>query len=89
MTTIRLYSLAVILMGIVPILTETFFLSTLTRIVFHIPMNWSFVLAFGVSSISPGVVVPLLLNLIDRPGWHGSRLPPLLLASTVIKFVCY
>ncbi|KAJ3107637.1 hypothetical protein HDU97_003631 [Phlyctochytrium planicorne] len=29
-----------------------------------------------------GVVVPLLLNLLDRPAWHGSRLPPLLLAST-------
>ncbi|KAJ3113520.1 Sodium/hydrogen exchanger 9B2 [Phlyctochytrium bullatum] len=71
-----------ILLGSVPVIFEGLFLAHLVQLVFSLPPNWSYVLSFGVSSISPGVVVPLLLNLLEQPGWYGSRLPPLLLAST-------
>ncbi|KAI8852969.1 hypothetical protein BC829DRAFT_383428 [Chytridium lagenaria] len=73
---------ATVLLGSVPVLVESVFLAGLVRWVFGLPTEWSFTLAFGVASISPGVVVPLLLNLLELPTWHGSRLPPLLLAAT-------
>ncbi|KAJ3244267.1 Sodium/hydrogen exchanger 9B2 [Chytriomyces hyalinus] len=73
---------ATILLGAVPVIVESIFLASLIGLVFHMSTPWCFTLAFGVASVSPGVVVPLLLNLIDRPGWKGSRVPPLLLAAT-------
>ncbi|KAJ3076864.1 Sodium/hydrogen exchanger 9B2 [Podochytrium sp. JEL0797] len=72
----------VLLMGTIPVLLESFFLAGLVGLVFHMSTPWCFTLAFGVASVSPGVVVPLLLNLLDRPGWKTSRVPPLLLAAT-------
>ncbi|KAI8622551.1 hypothetical protein BC830DRAFT_1088749 [Chytriomyces sp. MP71] len=81
-TVIRANLQATLLMGTVPIVVETLFLAGLIGLVFHMSAAWCFTLAFGVASVSPGVVVPLLLNLMDRPGWKGSRVPPLLLAAT-------
>ncbi|KAJ3382450.1 Sodium/hydrogen exchanger 9B2 [Entophlyctis sp. JEL0112] len=71
-----------LILGIIPVTLEALFLAGLAAWVFHLPPPWSFTLAFGVSSVSPGVVVPLLLNLMDRPSWKGSRVPPVLLAAT-------
>ncbi|KAJ3264527.1 hypothetical protein HDU76_012161, partial [Blyttiomyces sp. JEL0837] len=71
-------------MGIIPVIAEAVFLSSLTRFVFNLPISWSFTLSFGVASVSPGVVVPLLLGLLERPGWRNSKLPPTLLAATGI-----
>ncbi|KAJ3192710.1 Sodium/hydrogen exchanger 9B2 [Irineochytrium annulatum] len=71
-----------LMLGSIPILVEAIFLASLVGWVFRLPTEWCFTLAFGVASISPGVVVPLLLNLLDNASWKGSRLPPLLLAST-------
>jgi Kef-type K+ transport system membrane component KefB len=72
----------VLLLGSVPILIEAFVLALLGSQLFHFPLPWVFMMAFGVASISPGVVVPLLLNLLDQPAWKRSRLPPLMLAAT-------
>lgn len=69
-----------LMLGLVPVLTETFALSTMARLFFGLPTPWAFTLAFGVSSISPGVVVPLILRLLDN-GWQKSRLPPILLTA--------
>lgn len=52
----------------------------MARLFFRLPITWAFTLGFGVASISPGVVVPLILKLIDN-GWGKSRLPPLLLTA--------
>jgi hypothetical protein len=52
----------------------------MARFFFGLPTPWAFTLAFGISSISPGVVVPLILRLLDN-GWQKSRLPPLLLTA--------
>jgi hypothetical protein len=80
-------------LGTIPVLTEVwlnvinyklisqvFALSMMARFFFSLPTTWAFTLAFGVASISPGVVVPLVLKLIDG-GWQKSRLPPLLLTA--------
>ncbi len=68
------------LLGTFPVLTEAIILSFLARQFFELPTTWSYTLSFGVASISPGVVVPLILKLVDS-GWQKSRLPPLLLTS--------
>ncbi|KAJ1569877.1 hypothetical protein HK096_011280 [Nowakowskiella sp. JEL0078] len=73
---------ATVLFGIVPVGVEALWLAGVSAWAFGLPPAWSFVLAFGVASISPGVVVPLLLGLMETPGWSTSRLPPLLLAAT-------
>ncbi|KAJ3112034.1 Sodium/hydrogen exchanger 9B2 [Phlyctochytrium bullatum] len=70
------------LLGSIPVICEAVFLAWLVQWVFGLPPEWSYTLSFGVAPISPGVVVPLLLNLLERPAWHGSRIPPLLLAAT-------
>ncbi|KAJ3000682.1 Na(+)/H(+) antiporter [Globomyces sp. JEL0801] len=67
-------------LGTVPVLAEAIMLALMTSVVFHLPLPWAFTLSFGVSTISPGVVVPLLLRLIDN-GWGKSRLPPMLLTG--------
>ncbi|KAI9357357.1 hypothetical protein DFJ73DRAFT_821543 [Zopfochytrium polystomum] len=71
-----------LLLGTLPILGEALFLSNLARMIFRLPTAWAFTLAFGVASISPGVVVPLLLNLQERREWRNSKLPQTLLAAT-------
>lgn len=52
----------------------------LSKWLFGLPGPWAFTLAFGIACISPGVVVPLILKLVDD-GWAKSRLPPLLLTA--------
>ena len=71
------------LLGTIPILMETVFLATAAKHIFVLPTNWAFTLAFGVACISPGVVVPILLNLLDN-GWKASKLPPMLLTAVGI-----
>ncbi|KAJ3107500.1 Sodium/hydrogen exchanger 9B2 [Physocladia obscura] len=73
---------ATLLLGIFPVVIEACFLSALINLIFHMTLPWCFTLSFGVASVSPGVVVPLLLNLMDRPHWKSSRVPPVLLAAT-------
>ncbi|KAH6568315.1 hypothetical protein BASA62_005528 [Batrachochytrium salamandrivorans] len=70
-----------LLIGIVPVAMEATVLATLVSFVFAMPAAWAWTLSFGVASISPGVVVPLLLNIAERPEWKSSRLPPLMLAA--------
>ncbi|EGF79597.1 hypothetical protein BATDEDRAFT_26048 [Batrachochytrium dendrobatidis JAM81] len=67
--------------GIIPVCTEAIVLAGLASIVLKLPIAWAFTLAFGVASISPGVVVPLVLNIAERPEWKTNRLPPLMLAA--------
>ncbi|KAJ3396306.1 hypothetical protein HDV05_003196, partial [Chytridiales sp. JEL 0842] len=81
-STLGPYLKQVLLMGSLPVLVEALFLSMLVRRVFALDGAWSFTLAFGVASVSPGVVIPLLLNLYERPQWRASRLPPILLGAT-------
>jgi Kef-type K+ transport system membrane component KefB len=69
-----------IFLGIIPVVTEGVVTAFVAKLFFGIPPAWAFTLAFGVASISPGVVVPLILKLIDS-GWQQSRLPPLLLTA--------
>ena len=71
------------MIGTVPILMETVFLGTVSKDLLLLPTNWAFTLAFGVACISPGVVVPILLNLLDN-GWKSSKLPPMLLTAVGI-----
>jgi Kef-type K+ transport system membrane component KefB len=73
---------AVGLLGVIPILCEAFCLAKMGTSLFLLPTSWAFMMAFGVASISPGVVVPLILNLLEKPMWTRSRLPPLMLAAT-------
>jgi hypothetical protein len=72
----------VLLLGSLPVLVEAFSLAYLGLWAFGLPWSWLFMMAFGVASISPGVVVPLILNLLEIPSWTQSRLPPLMLAAT-------
>ncbi|KAJ3315303.1 Sodium/hydrogen exchanger 9B2 [Boothiomyces sp. JEL0838] len=69
-----------LLLGTLPILTEASVLAYVSKSAFNLPTSWAFTLAFGVATISPGVVVPLLLKLMDN-GWQKSRLPPMMLAG--------
>ncbi|KAJ3082564.1 hypothetical protein HK102_001590, partial [Quaeritorhiza haematococci] len=88
---------ATLMLGTIPILTEAFCLRLMVMAVFGLPPVWASTLAFGVASISPGVVVPLLLNFVDKTvttvGNHmmvgpavqkfrPSRLLPIMLAAT-------
>lgn len=75
---------AVFLLGTIPILFEAYWLANVSSWIFHLPKAWAHLLAFGVASISPGVVVPLILNLNEKSEWSGSRLPPLMIASVSI-----
>lgn len=75
---------SVFLVGVVPILFEAVWLSKFSRLLFLLPKAWSYLLAFGVASISPGVVVPLILSLQENPAWIGSRLPSMMIASVSI-----
>ncbi|KAI8807306.1 hypothetical protein BJ742DRAFT_813212 [Cladochytrium replicatum] len=72
----------VLLFGSLPVIFEAAFLGNLTAYTFSMPSEWAATLAFGVASISPGVVVPLLLNLLEDNSWRGSRLPNVLLAAS-------
>lgn len=74
----------VFLLGTIPILFEACWLAKLSSWIFHLPKAWAHLLAFGVASISPGVVVPLILNLTDSPEWAGSKLPQVMIASVSI-----
>ena len=74
----------IMILGTIPILSETTWLAILSRSLFQLPKPWAYLLSFGVASISPGVVVPLILNLKENPEWNGSRLPPLMIASASI-----
>ena len=71
------------MIGTIPLLMETTFLATMAKDLLFLPTNWAFTLAFGVACISPGVVVPILLNLLDN-GWKSSKLPPMLLTAVGI-----
>eukprot|EP00842_Homolaphlyctis_polyrhiza_P004974 jgi/Hompol1/5478/HPOL_000917-RA len=67
--------------GTVPVLFEALCLASMSAMIFAVPPAWAMTLGFGVASISPGVVVPLLLNLTaERSELKSSRLPPLILA---------
>ncbi|KAJ3340709.1 Sodium/hydrogen exchanger 9B2, partial [Kappamyces sp. JEL0680] len=69
-----------VLLGSLPLLCEAVVTAFVARMMFGVPTPWAYALAFGVASISPGVVVPLVLKLIDN-GWQRSRLPPLMLTA--------
>lgn len=69
-----------LLLGIIPVVSEAVVIAFMARLLFQIPAPWAFTLSFGVACISPGVVVPLILKLVDN-GWHKSRLPSLLLTA--------
>ncbi len=69
-----------------PVLLEAFVTASLARWIFNLPSAWCFTLSFGIASISPGVVVPLILRLIDN-GWQKSKLPPLLLTALGIDIL--
>ncbi|KAJ1548901.1 hypothetical protein HK405_013225, partial [Cladochytrium tenue] len=73
---------AALVLGTLPVVAEALFLSNVGGWAFGLPVSWALALAFGVASISPGVVVPLLLGLQERREWRGSRLPTTLLAAT-------
>jgi hypothetical protein len=74
---------ATVALGCVPILSETFWLVLVAVYLFEFPLSWSFTLAFGTACMSPGVVVPLVLNLVDN-GWGKSWIPPIALAGVSI-----
>lgn len=48
---------------------------------FRLPIAWAFTVAFGVATISPGVVVPLILSFTDSTHWKGHRVPPIMMAA--------
>jgi uncharacterized membrane protein YeaQ/YmgE (transglycosylase-associated protein family) len=84
-STVSQHLVPTLMIGAIPVIVEALFLSTLSRSLFpkqNLDTPWSFTLAFGVASVSPGVVIPLLLNLYERPHWKTSRLPPILLGAT-------
>lgn len=76
-------SISTIALGSIPVLAETFFTAFVSSFVFKLPLSWAFTLGFGTSCMSPGVVVPLVLNLVES-GWKQSRIPPIALAGLSI-----
>ena len=61
----------IISLGIIPVFVEAVALTIISVTSFGLPLNWALTLAFGTSCISPGVVVPLILDLVDR-GWTAK-----------------
>jgi hypothetical protein len=70
-------------LGCIPLLTETIWLVLISVYLFEFPISWAFTLAFGTACMSPGVVVPLVLNLLDN-GWAKSWIPPICLAGVSV-----
>jgi Kef-type K+ transport system membrane component KefB len=67
-------------LGTIPVVTEAILVGFIAQKIFDVPISWAFTISFGIASISPGLVVPLILKLIDN-GWKDSRIPPILLTS--------
>ncbi|TPX70682.1 hypothetical protein SpCBS45565_g01644 [Spizellomyces sp. 'palustris'] len=75
---------ATLAVGVLPVIVEAGWLSILSHGVFGLPWEWAFILGTGVASVSPGVVVPLLLGLVDGGDarWKSNRTVRILLAAT-------
>lgn len=71
---------ATVALGSLPVLFEAGWLALIFYYFFQFPIAWAFTLGFGVSCMSPGVVVPLIMNLLDN-GWKKSWIPPIALAG--------
>lgn len=67
-------------LGVFPVISEGLLIGIVTKYAFAIPWVWAFTISFGMASISPGVVVPLVLKLLSN-GWKSSKIPPILLTS--------
>ena len=68
-------------LGLFPVLIESSFLTLTSHLIFDIPLKWGLIVGFGVGTISPGVVVPLILKISDS---GNSRLSSLLTTALAI-----
>jgi hypothetical protein len=71
----------VLILGSVPMFLEALFLSACASQFFRLPTPWACLFGFGIASISPGVVLPLLLNLMEKSTWKKSKLPIMIAAT--------
>ncbi|KAJ3208113.1 Sodium/hydrogen exchanger 9B2, partial [Clydaea vesicula] len=66
--------------GAIPVLIESLFLVGLTKYIFNLPTSYAITLGFGVGCVSPGVVVPMLMGIIEKMQGKG-QIPRLMLAA--------
>lgn len=74
-------------MSFIPGIFEGFSLIFITMKVFNISFNEAGILAFIIAAVSPAVVVPSMLSLIDKGKGEKKGIPTLILASASIDDV--
>ena len=70
----------ILALGVVPVVMEAMMMAQFVKFSFDLPLEWSFVLSFGTACMSPGVVVPLVLTMIEGTQ-KQVRLPSIALAA--------
>ncbi|KAJ3377597.1 Sodium/hydrogen exchanger 9B2, partial [Lobulomyces angularis] len=80
METFRNNLIVTLCLGAIPVLIESLFLVGLTKYIFNLPTSYAITLGFGVGCVSPGVVVPMLMGIIEKMQGKG-QIPRLMLAA--------
>ncbi|KAI8912596.1 Cation/H+ exchanger, partial [Gorgonomyces haynaldii] len=70
-------------MGTIPVIVEASVMAQSVHWLFGLSYPWSFTVGFGAACMSPGVVVPLVLNAMEST-WKTSRIPSIALAALSI-----
>jgi solute carrier family 9B (sodium/hydrogen exchanger), member 1/2 len=71
-----------LLLCFVPAVCETIAITILAYFLIGLPFLWSMMLGFGISAISPAVVVPILLNLQEAGYGVEKGIPTMILAAS-------
>lgn len=65
-----------------PALTETAAVATCTHLFLNWPLLWCFLLGFGISAISPAVVVPFMVQFLERGLGVSKQIPTMIIAAS-------
>ncbi|XP_062598596.1 sodium/hydrogen exchanger 9B2-like [Saccostrea cucullata] len=80
-------SRTVIKLAFLPCISESVICAVTSHYLIGLPWDWSFMLGFVLSAISPAVVVPALLNLAERGYGLDKGIPTLVIAAASIDDV--
>ncbi|RKP16304.1 hypothetical protein ROZALSC1DRAFT_31703, partial [Rozella allomycis CSF55] len=69
-------------LGVIPVLTEALVNTLSISLILGYPVTWAFLLGFGLAPISPGVIVPTLLQLKEESYGLQTGIIPMMLAAS-------
>ncbi|XP_063687567.1 sodium/hydrogen exchanger 9B2-like [Bolinopsis microptera] len=78
---LRKNKMLVACLSVLPCVVEVIIIACVSRPLLDLPWNWAFLLGFVIAGVSPAVVIPSMLSLIDRGYGNRAGVPTLLMAA--------